>query len=165
MPINPNTASAMMAIGADPRDTDESPRRTDADDALVDLQTRTMDAQAGYDTMVEKAEPEFRPVASKFRDLHAAHATTLAPMLAVRGLDGEASVSVMGSINKAVVTVRALFDDIDIGVMDRIRSGEAHVREAFEVATGSGLAGAELRHVLQMRDELDRLLSDTRHLC
>ena len=89
---------------------------------------------------------------------------TLAPMLAARGLDGEASPSVMGTINKAVVSVRALFDDIDTDVMDRIRSGEEHVRDAFGVAIGSGLSGAEQRDVQRMRDELDSLLADTSHL-
>ena len=44
--------------------------RKQARDALVTLHLRTVDALKGYVKMVEKAEPEFRPVAQLFHDLH-----------------------------------------------------------------------------------------------
>jgi hypothetical protein len=52
----------------------DTPAPEAALDAVEKLHGRTLDALAGFETMVEKAEPEFRPVAERFRALHEAHA-------------------------------------------------------------------------------------------
>lgn len=157
MPIDLTTAAAMTA-------SETASRRTVADDALIDLHIRTLDAKAGFETMVAKAEPAFRPVAQRFFDLHSGHAVALAPMLAVRGLEDASGPSLMASVNKAVVSVRALFDEIDADIMDRVRKGEAHVRAAFDEAIASGVTADELQILLDLRAALDRLLSETQDL-
>ena len=53
----------------------------DASDAVLKLQRRTADALAGYTTMVDKAEPEFRPVAERLRALHERHNAALSAIL------------------------------------------------------------------------------------
>lgn len=137
----------------------------DATDALRSLQTRTADALAGYVKMVEKAEPEFRPVAERFRSLHDHHNAALSAMLIRHGAEPDLDGSFMGSVNKAVVSMRALFDEIDEDVMDNIRDGENHVLTAFDDAmTATGMPPADVTELRDMRDELASLLQDTRHL-
>jgi|GEM_PF-921215 len=147
--------------GIDPRD-----RRDRADDAraLIALYDRTVDSVKGYAKMVEKAEPAFRDTAERFRTLHARHAEDLARILSDLDVDTDGAGSVMGTVNQAVVTFRAFFDDIDEDVMDQVRSGEDWVLKAFEDAIAeqdSTDAGPKLR---AMQTELINLLAETRHL-
>ncbi|MDO8883812.1 MAG: DUF2383 domain-containing protein [Pseudotabrizicola sp.] len=159
--LTPTTAAMML-------DTEESEApyaAPDADDALLTLQRRTADALAGYVTMVDKAEPAFRPVAERFRALHDRHNAALTAILIRHGVEPDADGSFMGTVNKAVVSLRALFDDIDADVMDSIRDGENHVLEAFDAAiTAVGMPPADVTELREMRDELTVLLQDTRHL-
>lgn len=136
----------------------------DALDMLETALTRTIDAKAGFDTMVEKSEPEFLPIAKEFRDLHARHSAKLTSMLAEHGRTPDLDGSIMSTVNTAVVSLRALFDEIDDDVMDQVRDGEKHVLKAL---------GNALRHIddpetsgqiNRMIDELNALLARTDHL-
>ena len=161
--LTPTTAAMMMT----PTDAEgEAPfAAPDAAEALRTLQTRTADALAGYVKMVEKAEPEFRPVAERFRAIHDRHNAALSAMLIRHGVEPDADGSFMGTVNKAVVSMRALFDEIDEDVMDSIRDGENHVLTAFDDAiTATGMPPADVTELRDMRDELTVLLQDTRHL-
>lgn len=133
-------------------------------DALEALHTRTLDTLAGFEKMVEKAEPEFRPVAERFRSLHEAHAKALMTMLLAQGRTPDADGSLMASVNRAVISTRAFLDEIDDDVMDRVRSGEQHVLGAFDEALGAGLPERERAQVAEMRAELAALLDETRHI-
>ncbi|MDR7125046.1 DUF2383 domain-containing protein [Pseudotabrizicola sp. 4114] len=159
--LTPTTAAMMLDT-----ETGESPEAApDAADALLALQRRTADALAGYVTMVDKAEPAFRPVAERYRAIHDRHNAALTAMLIRQGVEPDADGSFMGTVNKAVVSLRALFDDIDSDVMDSIRNGENYVLEAFDDAIGSaGMPPADVTLLRDMRDELVVLLQDTRHL-
>lgn len=130
-------------------------------DALAELHKRTVDALAGYETMVDKAEPEFRDVARRFRDLHSAHAHRMAAMLVAHGRSPDTDGSFMATVNRTVVAARAWFDEIDADVMAQVRSGEAHVIEAFDEAS-TRLEGTEQAAAIrEMRGELDTLLRET----
>ncbi|WP_232622674.1 DUF2383 domain-containing protein [Pseudorhodobacter sp. MZDSW-24AT] len=159
--LTPTTASMMLTTP----EGDAPMAAPDAADALLALQRRTVDALTGYVKMVEKAEPEFRPVAERFRALHDRHNAALTAMLIRHGVEPDADGTFMGTVNKAVVSLRALFDEIDEDVMDSIRDGENHVLEAFDEAIGaSGMPPADVTELRDMRDELTVLLQDTRHL-
>jgi uncharacterized protein (TIGR02284 family) len=134
--------------------TPEERRKT----TLEALLTRTQDALTGFKKMVEKAEPSFRPTAEQFRDLHARHANELAGLVSRAGGSPESAGSLMGTINKAVVTAKAFFDDIDEDVMAQISRDEDTVIEAFHAA----LKVAPEPQIAAMRDELLALLDDTR---
>lgn len=159
--LTPTTAAMMMTD-----EQGEAPYAApDAAEALLALQRRTADALAGYVTMVEKAEPEFRPVVERFRALHDRHNAALSAMLIRHGAGPDADGSFMGTVNKAVVSVRAFFDEIDEDVMDSIRDGENHVLTAFDEAiSATGMPPADVTDLRDMRDELTVLLQDTRHL-
>ncbi len=127
-------------------------------DALMALHTRTVDTQTGYEKMLEKAEPEFRPVVEGFYDLHSAHAARIAGILAAKGhmVDGDGSM--MGAINRTVVAVRSFFDEIDADTMTAIRNGEEHVLTAFGEALMQPLPQEDVVQLGAMRDELIALL-------
>jgi hypothetical protein len=140
---------------------------TPTDDAIAALETahtRSVDARHGFDTMVERAEPGFRPVAQEFRDLHARHAEGLAALLVRHGRTPDADGSFMSTVHSTVVSLRALVDEIDDDVMDAVRSGERRVVDAFEAAEAAGLPEAARGRVAAMRTELEALLHRTRHL-
>jgi len=103
-------------------------------DALVELHTRLLDTIQGFDTILEKSEPEFKPVAAEFRALHIHQAATVASMLETDGHDPSRDGSMFGSVNKMVVTVRSWFDDISVNIMDSVVHGEKHVLEAYDNA-------------------------------
>lgn len=151
-----NTPTPGIAFG----NPDDSRNRR-ALKALTDLHTATLDALAGFETMVEKAEPEFRPVALQFRDLHANHAMELAELITHAGGAVDRDGSLMGTINKVVVSARAFFDEIDADVMQQIRSGEDHVLSKFDEAVESPVDASTDARVLAMRDEVKTLLSQT----
>lgn len=133
---------------------------TTPNDHLRDLYTRIIDAKAGFDVMVDKAEPEFRDVATSFRDMHTRHAEKLREML--HGYVDEDG-SLMGTVNKAVVSLRAFFDEIDEDVMDQVRQGEKWVLESFREAEANCAAPHEAQ-LIAMRAELEDLLERTAHL-
>ncbi len=130
--------------------------------ALIALCNRTLDHVAGYSTMVEKAEASFRDTAERFRALHARHGATLTRMLAELDLEGEADGTIMGTVHKAVVTLRAVFDDIDADVMGAVRSGEDATLKAFDDAIAE--ARVPIADLQDMRSELTALLDETQDL-
>lgn len=160
------TAAAIMRTPPEAEAAGDAPfAAPDATDALRRLQTRTADALAGYVKMVEKAEPEFRPVAERFLGLHDRHNAALSAMLIRHGDEPDADGSFMGTVNKAVVSMRALFDEIDEDVMDNIRDSEEHVLTALDDALAvTVMPPSDLTELRDMRDELTALLQETRHL-
>lgn len=129
-------------------------------EALFDLHTTTIDVLKGYEKMVEKAEPDFRPVAQKFLDLHSRHAVALESMLVAKGVEIDADGSLMGTINRAVVGMRAFFDKIDEDVLGSINDGEEHVLAAYDDALVSGRTPEDADALSAMRDELVTLLQE-----
>jgi hypothetical protein len=119
--------------------------------ALAELHTRLLDTIDGFDTILARAEPEFRPIAAEFRSLHIHQAGSVASMLETDGHDLSRDGSMFGAVNKAVVTMRSWFDDISVNIMDAVVNGEKHVLEAYDDA---------LQRVGE--DERRRLLSEDR---
>ncbi len=133
--------------------------------ALDKVLIRSLDARAGFQTLVEKAEPEFRPVAEEFLALHTSHAERLSILLKRRGLEPETDGSFMAKINEGVVSIRALVDEIDEDVMDNIRSGETFIASAFKEAIDAvPVASREHGDLIAMKVDLDTLLARTSHL-
>lgn len=132
--------------------------------ALIALHTLTVDTQRGFAKMVEKAQADFRPTADRFSALHGRHVGRLANMVREMGGLPNADGSFMGTVNSAAVSLRAVFDAIDTGAMDQIRSGEQHVLAAFDHALNISLPQSHHEALTQMNGELKQLLEETRHL-
>ena len=130
--------------------------------ALAAIYDRSVDSVKGFAKMVEKAQPSFRATAARFRALHASHVSRLAGLLADQGVAPDADGSILGTVNQAVVSFRAFFDEIDEDVMDQVRSGEAWILKAFDKAIAEQpKAAAPLQ---AMRAELTNLLAETQDL-
>lgn len=133
-------------------------------DALQHLYDRITDALEGFRVMADKAEPSFRPVVERFVTLHQTQGAAVAAMLVARGAGDDLDGTLMGTVNRAVVSVRALFTGIDADVLESIRSGEEHVLAAFDRAIGGVVKPADATALSAMRDDLVALLDDTRDL-
>lgn len=134
----------------------------DAYDAVETALTRTSDARAGFETMVDKAEPSFRPVAQRFLDLHTRHAALLSALLSDAGRAPDTDGSLMGTVNRAVVATRAFFDRIDDDVVRQIVQGEQSVVSAYGEALDSDLPAAERDILSGLLAELQTLVAETR---
>jgi hypothetical protein len=106
----------------------------------------------------------FRPVVERFVALHETQGAAVAAMLLARGAADDLDGTFMGTVNRTVVRVRALFTGIDADVLESIRSGEEHVLSAFDRAIGGVLPPDDAGKLSTMRDDLVMLLDDTRDL-
>ena len=140
------------------------PARDAALGQVQDLLTQTVDARAGYDSMLDRAEPDFRFVVQKFRGTHEQHEGQLAAMITAMGGEPDTSGGVMSSVNKAVVSIRSLFDEIDEDVMDGIRDGERRILKQFDEALEALGAHHPRDELVAMRQDITALLEETRHL-
>lgn len=129
-------------------------------DALGTLHNRSVDVLAGFETMVDKAEPEFRQIAERFYGLHQRHVTALAGLLAAAGQKADTDGTFMSTVNRTVVTLRSFFDEIDEDVMKQIESGERKVIEAFDDALAQDQTAEVHARLTGMRQELVHLLAD-----
>ncbi|MBZ4689651.1 MAG: hypothetical protein JG765_902 [Cereibacter sp.] len=131
-----------------------------ATEALETLHTRSVDVLAGFETMVEKAEPAFRPIAERFRSLHQRQIAEIAAMLTAAGRQPDADGSFMSTVNRAVVSVRAFVDEIDADVLGQVQSGEQHVLDAYADALDRPQTPANAARLAEMRQELAVLLAE-----
>jgi uncharacterized protein (TIGR02284 family) len=136
----------------------------DSLDALIYLHTASVDTMRGFQKMAEKAEPVLRPVVEQFCALHTRQVARLDVMVREMGGVPDANGSFMGTVNRAVITLRTLFNDVDTAVMDNIREGEEFVLAAFDRAMQASLPQGHMQALTQMRGELSALLTETTHL-
>ena len=129
--------------------------------ALETLHLRSLDVLAGFDTMVDRAEPDFRPVAERFRTLHRTQVEELGELIRRFGREPERDGSLISTVNWAVVSIRSLIGGIDRDVLDQILDGEQHVIDAFDDALGAGQPIDVTARLRTMRRELSLLLFET----
>lgn len=141
-----------------------TPRDTDRDDrALAKVHTRVIDVIAGYEELVERAEPELRPLATTMLDLHRRHEQTLGQMLREHGHASDDEGSFMSIVQENVIRVRSWVDDLDAGVIPRIREGEEQLVELYDDAIASAAGRAPEREALTaQRADLETLIADMR---
>lgn len=136
----------------------------DSIEAICDLHTKNIDAVAGFETMIDKAEPEFQPIAQQYHALHRSHAAKLRLMLEKLGTTPDDEGSFMSMVNRTVVSVRAFFDEIDDDVMSHVRSGEKSILDAYDEALEEPLPLETAAEIRGLKAELTDLLSRTSHL-
>lgn len=124
--------TAAAAPTASPAPDDERVR------LIGETHTRVLDTIAGFEKVVEKAEPDFKSVAETYLYLHRKHERDLAAYLTKCGYEPANDGSFFGTVNKAVVEMRSWFEDVSDNIMDRIIQGEKHVIEAYENARSVG---------------------------
>lgn len=128
-------------------------------DRLAEIHTRVLDTINGFEKLIDKAEPDFIPVAKAFHDMHTRHERDLAEYLLKAGRDPEQDGSFFGSVNKAVIEMRSWFSDIDHNVMDQVKEGEKHVLEAYQEARDSAQTVEANSMLMRHTEEIDRLMT------
>lgn len=118
--------------GASGQPAQPSPRSEEEIEKLEELHTLLIDTIAGYDKVLEKAEPEFVGTAEAFRGLHATQVERVAKMLRDLGGEIDAQGSFFGTINRGVVEMRSWIDDIGHNILGALVDGEKRVIDAFE---------------------------------
>ncbi|WP_322893334.1 MULTISPECIES: DUF2383 domain-containing protein [unclassified Yoonia] len=124
--------SALRPAGPQPEPHDERL------DLIAKVYTSVLDTISGFDKLVEKAEPSFKPAAQEFLTMHSRHEGVLAAYLAQAGRVPDDDGSFFGTINRAVIEARSWFEDVDRDVMDRVAEGEEQVLETYAEARDVG---------------------------
>lgn len=140
---------------------DGAEKRNDIE-ALQTVLTRTIDAISGYDKMLPEAEADVAPILKKLRETHHEHTGQLAAIITGLGGEPETEGSVMGTVNKAVVSLRAMFDEIDDDALEQAVNGEKWITDAFGEAAQELPEGHHRDEVVAMRQELEALLTEAR---
>jgi hypothetical protein len=146
MPMNPEDIKHLhpkLAPDApDPIETRATAPQNLPDDPHLDLiaeaHTRVLDTVSGFRKVVEKAQPEFRPVADAFLAMHVRHEGELAAHLRKCGREPGEDGSFFGTVNRAVIEMRSWFEDVTESIMDRVAQGELHVLDAYKAARDAG---------------------------
>ncbi|MBF9029608.1 DUF2383 domain-containing protein [Rhodobacterales bacterium HKCCE3408] len=151
-PVGPGAVAA-----GNPEEPSPDPRA-----ALQRLLDRTIDAQAGYDVLLDKAETDIAPLLQDFHDAHEKHAETVAAMISAYGAEPDSDGTLMSSVNRAVTTIRSMFDEIDEDVLDAVASGEEYVLETFTDAIEAVESGDAHDALVKFRAELAGLVAQAR---
>ena len=121
------------------RPTDPQPEPNDERlDLIAKVHTAVLDTISGFDKMVEKAEPSFKPAAQDFLTMHSRHEGVLSAYLAQAGRVPDDDGSFFGTINRAVIEARSWFTDVDRDAMDRVAEGEESVLDTYAEARDAG---------------------------
>jgi rubrerythrin len=99
--------------------------------SISKLHVTLVDAIKGYDTMTEKAEPDLRLAIQPFATIHRRHAAELVAILKDNGLSPDNDGSLMGLVHETVVSVRALFGDLDTDALPSVISGEEAILSSY----------------------------------
>ena len=137
---------------------------SDSLNTLAQLHILSIDTRRGFEKMVKKADIDFQPTAERFSALHGRHVARLDAMVREMGGVPDSDGSFMGTVNTVVVSLRSVFDAIDMDVMDWVRSGEENVLTAFDHAIAASLPQGHREALIEMKTELTRLLHETRQL-
>ncbi len=136
----------------------------DALDKIETLLTRSVDAVAGFEMMAKKAKPEFRPTAKRFLQTHRDHVSDLSDILSECGREPVLDGSFMSSVNASVVSLRALFDEIDNDVMNSIKVGERPIINIFDELIMEAGLNYDTSEFERMRSELLQLTEEKRQI-
>ena len=137
-PENTEHLHPMVVPEASGRSETSPALHADPDDHQLDLiaeaHTRVLDTVSGFKQVVEKAQPEFRPVAEAFLAMHVGHESELAAHLSSCSRDPGEDGSFFGVVNRTAVEIRSWFEDVTDSIMDRVAQGELHILDAYEKA-------------------------------
>lgn len=138
---------------AQPLDPDDEPL-----ERIAEAHRRVVDVIEGFDKLVEKAEPSFRPVAEAFLTMHRRHDRELAAYLERAGREASEHGTFFGTVNRALIEARSWIENVDEGVMDRVKEGEKHVLEGYAEARDIGQTVEANAMLRQHMADIDALL-------
>ena len=152
--LHPQTADdgSVQPSGPQPEPDDERL------DLIAKVHTRVLDTISGFDKLVEKAEPDIKPLAQAFLTTHSKHETVLATYLAQAGRVPDDDGSFIGTLNRAVIEARSWFEDVDSDVLNRVADGEEQLLETYQNARDVGQTVEANAMLMQQMDDIKDLL-------
>lgn len=99
--------------------------------AVSDLATSVSDIVKGYSTMVDKAEPDLKPVVERLHGLHTSHLGVLTSLISELGGRPDDLSSPMGNVHKTVAIVRDWMGALDASALDPIADGEERLVDEY----------------------------------
>jgi len=130
----------------------------------VGLKAAMDDAVEGYEKMLEKAEPSFKPTVSDLLSQHRAASREIDVMLLDRGAAVDEDGSFMGAVHKTVVMLRSVVDDVDDGWIPGILDGEKRNLDRYDEAIAETTADSAMQGTLRThRESLQRWVDALRN--
>ncbi|MDU8944629.1 DUF2383 domain-containing protein [Ovoidimarina sediminis] len=123
--------------------------------AISQLATDVVDAIRGYETMIDLADEDLRPVVERLHALHNTHAGPLLTMLDELGGSPDEVGSAFAMVHRAVAKTRNLFGALDSSAVRQIVDGEERLVNSYSNAISNSGSQPEYRNILSdQRDEL-----------
>jgi len=130
---------------------------------VVSLRTSVIDARAGYEegaTLTE--DQQTRAVLIGLRDLHTRHIDELTVALTARGVTEPEDGSLMTTVHKAILNLRALFTGLNDNILPGVIDGEERIIEDYRDAVADTAEDRVLSDLLtvqcqRLQDEVRRL--------
>ncbi|WP_237065250.1 DUF2383 domain-containing protein [Loktanella sp. M215] len=99
---------------------------------LHTIHAATNDVLAGYETMLDRADPDILPIIEDLSNLHRCHAMEQED--ALQGLQdtGDGDATVRGTVNKAVVTLRDWVAGLDADALPAVREDEEALMDIYD---------------------------------
>lgn len=130
---------------------------TDYREELAKLQVRIKDTLAGYDEILKVAERDIAPLMAQFYEAHKAHEVELSQRLRTHGCVPDDDGSFFSSVQKAVIKTRAVFDDIDEGVLNSVIKGEERILLLYDEALAAARDEDDLALLSRQRGQISEL--------
>ncbi|KRS10507.1 hypothetical protein XM53_20825 [Roseovarius atlanticus] len=127
-------------------------------DALAKLQVRIKDTLAGYDEILDRAEPDIHPLMKSFCAAHAAHEADLSARLRKHGCVPDEDGSFFSTVQRFVIKTRAVFDDIDADVLNSVIKGEERILSLYDEAIAAARDEDDIALLSRQRGELHELV-------
>ena len=127
------------------------------DERAAEVHARLLDVIEAFETLVERAGPDLKPLAQRMLALHRAHHDQLHLLLEERGHPPDERGSFLGVVQDQVMWLASWFEDADADPIPRIRSDEEDLLGLYDRAIEAGPVGDRDRETLQsQRDAIER---------
>jgi uncharacterized protein (TIGR02284 family) len=106
-----------------------------SNDALADLHTALVDARKGYEEAIEKSDNP--GLTALFREMHTLHGAAhgdIHGLLVAKGAHPDDDGSFMGTVHKAVISVRSAITGLDDNSLASFASGEESTLAKYDEA-------------------------------
>lgn len=133
-------------------------------DTLTSLHTALIDSRNGYEEALEDAEGRgLTPLFSEMIAIHGKDAEDLAGRLTELGAQVDDGGSFMSTVNRTVISVRSLFQELDESILPGLIDGEERILGYYDEALAAAASGTP-EHVMlaAQREALVQKLADLR---
>ncbi len=134
-------------------------------DALADLHTALVDARKGYEEAIEKSDDA--RLTTLFREMHSLHGSAhgdIHGILSAKGAHPDDDGSFMGTVHKAVISVRSAVVGLDDNSLASFASGEENTLDKYDEAIREESDAGVTQTLRSHRDRLAAKIGEMKRL-